>query len=80
MKTRDPATDAPGPDGRRPHANHDDIPKEDLEALKTYHEYRKLREAAGWKPRRFNDKKGIRKDLMGEWIGPKPRGSRGPYA
>ena len=64
MKTRDP------------HADCDLIPKEDLEALKTYREYRKLREAAGRKPRRFDDKGGVRRDLLGEWIGPKPPGNR----
>lgn len=46
-----------------------DISKEDLEALRAYREYRKIREASGWRPRRFDDKEGIRKDLMGEWLG-----------
>ena len=64
MKTRDP------------HADCDHIPKEDLEALKTYQEYRKLREAAGRKPEPFDDKGGVRRDLLGEWIGPKPPGNR----
>ena len=48
----------------------DHILKEDLDALRAYREYKKIREAAGWKPRRFDDKKGIRKDLVGEWLGP----------
>lgn len=46
------------------------ISKEDLEALKAYRAYRKRREEAGWKPRRFDDKKGIWKDLIGEWLSP----------
>lgn len=46
------------------------ISKEDLDTLRTYREYKKIREAAGCGPRRFDDKKGIRKDLVGEWLGP----------
>lgn len=52
------------------YALNDHIPKEDLDALRAYREYKKIREAAGWRPRRFDDKKGIRKDLVGEWLGP----------
>lgn len=46
--------------------------KEDLEALRAYREYREMRKAAGWRPRRFDDEKGICKDLMGEWLGSTP--------
>lgn len=52
-----------------PPAPEDHTTEEDLEALRAYREYREMRKAAGWRPRRFDDKKGIRKDLMGEWLG-----------
>lgn len=56
-------------DESSPHTLDDYISKKDLEALRVYREYRKIREASGWRPRRFDDKEGIRKDLMGEWLG-----------
>lgn len=48
----------------------DYISKEDLDALREYREYKKMRESTGWKPRRLDDKERVRKDLVGEWLGP----------
>lgn len=77
MRPTDPPTDVRRIDGLQSHTLDSYVPMEDLEALKTYRKYKKMRRATGWRPRRFNDKEGIRKDLMGEWIGPKPLDSFG---
>ena len=48
----------------------DRIPKKDLDDLRMYREYRRMRKASGWRPRRLDDRKGIQEDLFGEWLGP----------